>query len=539
MGSTFGALTGLGQGLQSFGSDIGQASIEAAEIRGLRREKTVEEIASKIKPLGQNIQKLGGAHIDSATKILVPNDPNNQELASSVSAFNGLIKQHNSLFGPHEAGLLMKSIAKITGHTAKQKSATNQWTAEGEYAAVPLEKPEEDKELKGFQDDVALAMQGGASRPAAIKLALQKRKLAPEDHEASPAPNEDDQIQAAAKMWAENGIKPPAKNLLAVESYMSKNGLKPLGPKDNTPQGRLAKTLLDSGEAKNQEEANQQAAKTMMAAEQAKTKAVEAGQTQTMTREEAAALAKSDILLGRTTAFGLGKSADCSLYNKEKAQLLTGGGLGDIIGEKSNVKALQSAVGTIVRMRGQVAGFEDTLEKNLDQVIATSNKVDRSGSSLANNYLLNIQGKLEDYPELSAFKVAVNTAATEYGRITYSATGGGVNSESAREDALGLLNTALAQGALESTVQQMRTDAKNRIAGMDDTLSGLQESLKDVGNAPAKTPADFKKNAPPKDQGSPKTGVSLAKAKALPQNNGKSDDEIRQDIQAHGHTVLP
>ena len=31
--------------------------------------------------------------------------------------------------------------------------------------------------------------------------------------------------------------------------------------------------------------------------------------------------------------------------------------------------------------------------------------------------------------------------------------------------------------------------------------------------------------------------VSLAKARLLPQNKGKSDDEIRKDIEAHGHTV--
>lgn len=48
------------------------------------------------------------------------------------------------------------------------------------------------------------------------------------------------------------------------------------------------------------------------------------------------------------------------------------------------------------------------------------------------------------------------------------------------------------------------------------------------------SPAEAKKAAAPKPTGK---AVSLAAAKKLPRNQGKTDDEVREDIEAHGHKV--
>ncbi len=108
-------------------------------------------------------------------------------------------------------------------------------------------------------------------------------------------------------------------------------------------------------------------------------------------------------------------------------------------------------------------------------------QVGRTGAPLANEYMLYLQGKLTDYPELQKFRVAVNTAANEYGRITNSATGGGVSTDTARGEALGLLNPALGEGGLQGAVEQMKIDATNRITGMDATISGLQAQMGGIG----------------------------------------------------------
>ena len=80
--------------------------------------------------------------------------------------------------------------------------------------------------------------------------------------------------------------------------------------------------------------------------------------------------------------------------------------------------------------------------------------------------------------------------------------------------------------------QQAEAQRMNRIPGQ---TPGLAEK---PGNAPATTPAPAtgSTSVPPPASG---MAVSLADARALPQNKGKSDADITSDIKAHGHAVVP
>lgn len=77
-------------------------------------------------------------------------------------------------------------------------------------------------------------------------------------------------------------------------------------------------------------------------------------------------------------------------------------------------------------------------------------------------------------------------------------------------------------GALPTDIMRQLVD------GAHQNLTGAKAALVEA-QGPAQGGA-----TPPAPSGK---AVSLAKAKLLPQNKGKSDDEIRKDIEAHGHAV--
>jgi len=93
--------------------------------------------------------------------------------------------------------------------------------------------------------------------------------------------------------------------------------------------------------------------------------------------------------------------------------------------------------------------------------------------------------------------------------------------------------------ALVGTVQS-KLVAKQKI--MDDAEESLLASNDPKEHrqivADARKKLDAIDAGTPGEQGSSGKAVSLAAAKQLPQNKGKSDDDIRKDIEAHGHKVI-
>lgn len=71
---------------------------------------------------------------------------------------------------------------------------------------------------------------------------------------------------------------------------------------------------------------------------------------------------------------------------------------------------------------------------------------------------------------------------------------------------------------------QIRATAERLGKGATTTTGGLTVRGQQHGKTNAPAPSGL--------------GVSLADARSLPQNKGKSDDEIAKDIEAHGHTVI-
>jgi hypothetical protein len=92
------------------------------------------------------------------------------------------------------------------------------------------------------------------------------------------------------------------------------------------------------------------------------------------------------------------------------------------------------------------------------------------------------------------------------------------------------------------SAQHVATSAQSVLNGFNNEpkamLSAIQTARDSVGTFQKNLQSPNEAGKPSSSGGSGK-GVSLADARNLPQNKGKSDADITADIKAHGHTVLP
>lgn len=196
-----------------------------------------------------------------------------------------------------------------------------------------------------------------------------------------------------------------------------------------------------------------------------------------MSDTELRTLAEMSLVTGQDPPFGLSaKNPLRERYQKIKADLLISqGGPQKALEERAAYRGTTRTIGDLMQLRGRVRSFEQTAQKNMDQAEKISEQIGRTGSTLANEYLLYAQGKLEDYPELARFRVAVNTAKNEYARVVNSATGNGVTTDEARKEADQLINTALSKGSLKAAIDQMRIDMGNRTGSLDEEIEKTRQ----------------------------------------------------------------
>jgi hypothetical protein len=116
------------------------------------------------------------------------------------------------------------------------------------------------------------------------------------------------------------------------------------------------------------------------------------------------------------------------------------------------------------------------------------------------------------------FHTAMLGLADEYSKVM----GGGVGSDTSRQQALDILKASYSKGQLAGAIGIMRQD----IAARQKALVGSNRYLQRQYALPAQTSMTG-------------MGVSLAAARQLQINQGKTDDQIRADITARGHQVLP
>ncbi len=183
------------------------------------------------------------------------------------------------------------------------------------------------------------------------------------------------------------------------------------------------------------------------------------------------ASALNEIMTGDKPSFGLGKSADRDQYNAARNRLMNELGPDGAAALRSQYKAGNTGLATLVKQRDTVGAFESTFEADLENARKAADAVPRSQAKVFTSWKQLAQAKLTDNPNLAKFKVATQTAINQYARLMYSATGGGTSTDTARREAEDLLDTAMAKGAYTGALDQMQLEVKNRTAGLDSEIS--------------------------------------------------------------------
>ena len=193
--------------------------------------------------------------------------------------------------------------------------------------------------------------------------------------------------------------------------------------------------------------------------------------------------------LGRGAA---GSIAAKAIMNRA-AELHAGGSLAANSAEfKANSESLKS----LQKLFDGVTSFENTAIKNLDQVAQAGARVPDLSTRFANKPVRAIGADVIGTPEMAAFRTALLTAQNEAAKVLTSSNASGVLSDSARHEAQDVLDGNLPFPAMMSSINQLKTDFKNRHDSYADQISDIKKRLGDSGGSGGGSSASFSAKAP-------------------------------------------
>lgn len=181
---------------------------------------------------------------------------------------------------------------------------------------------------------------------------------------------------------------------------------------------------------------------------------------------------------------GLGRRGDVQrAILSRAAQFATGVNVGDQIGDQAGRAADMAALKKLEGSSANVLAFERTALSNAALAVRLSAKVGNGNVPIFNAWK-NSANKNTGDPAISAFNAAVETFANEYAKVTTSATGGGVTSDSAREHANALINSSQSPDQFISTIQTLAEDMRNRRKGLMTQRQEIMNRISGKGAAP-------------------------------------------------------
>lgn len=192
-----------------------------------------------------------------------------------------------------------------------------------------------------------------------------------------------------------------------------------------------------------------------------------------------------DLLTGHTTAMGMSASDPFRrAYINMRSTIIAERGAREVATQVASFKSDQLALNNLQRINDAMSGWESATKKNLEQVRILSKQVGRYGSTLANDYQQFLQGKMETYPELTKFKIAVETGVAEYTRVMYSATPSGVTTDEQKRTGRDMLSIGMSEGNVDAAIDQMYTDMGNRKSSMDEQVWYIQARMRGMPTGP-------------------------------------------------------
>lgn len=184
---------------------------------------------------------------------------------------------------------------------------------------------------------------------------------------------------------------------------------------------------------------------------------------------------------GDMPTLGMGKQAALmrQAILARAAKIQTGQGM---TGADSNllhadVKTATTALAGLQKTRNSLDPYLQTFDGNVAQVQALAPKGVAGGIPVFNRWVQAGRTGIKGDPDVAKFNVAINAVANENAKIMSGATGGAVSSDSARNEAMSLINNAQTYPQLMAALQQMQTDTRIRVKSLDDRQAALRAQI--------------------------------------------------------------
>ncbi|MCW6531194.1 hypothetical protein NED98_13155 [Sphingomonas sp. MMSM20] len=198
---------------------------------------------------------------------------------------------------------------------------------------------------------------------------------------------------------------------------------------------------------------------------------------------------------GDMPQLGMGKDAatlrQAILQRAAQIQLGRGMSGGDSNLLHADTKSAGMALTALQKTRNSLDPFIKTFDGAADQVRKLAPQGVGGSIPVFNRWIQAGRQAVTGDPAVSKFNVAINAVANENAKIMSGASGGAVTSDSARHEAMSLINNAMTLDQLNSVLDQMHTDSQLRIRSLDDratTLRGIISGNSAAGPAPNSSP---------------------------------------------------
>lgn len=199
---------------------------------------------------------------------------------------------------------------------------------------------------------------------------------------------------------------------------------------------------------------------------------------------------------GQLPALGMGKaSTEARIKISNRAadiRAARGDEAGSLAIRQAVYKANSAALAKITAQEAQIAPFSRTATDSLTRALELSAKIDRSGTPVANRWMLaGRKGVLGD-PDVAAFDYHLRLGINEVAKITSSATGGGgVVSDTARREIEETLNRAMTHKQIQAVIEGAQYEMDSRLRHIKDEKATLRREMVGSGapKAPEKSPA--------------------------------------------------
>ena len=191
-------------------------------------------------------------------------------------------------------------------------------------------------------------------------------------------------------------------------------------------------------------------------------------------------MAKQYLTTGSMPSFGMGGQRQKEAVANRAAEIAKQEQLSpsDVIFNQREIKAGSQALGQIQKSQGMIMQYESTANRNADIALAESEKTTRSGEPVFNRWLMAGRTAVGGDAQVARFNAANQTFGNEYAKVMSGGYGAAATSDSARQEALSMLNTAQTPEQYRSVIGLLKQEMRNRMKAMAETRTFLENGIR-------------------------------------------------------------